>query len=119
MAEAIARAIAGASVLVESAGTEAGEGLPATKDAVTVMSERGADITSHRSRSLESIDVSQFDLVFAMTPLIGERVRRLGVDAARIGYLEVEDPYGRGLAAYRTAAEEIEHALRPFLAAAR
>lgn len=111
MAEALARSITGGSVQFESAGVEAADGMPATEHAVTVMAERGADITSHRSRSVESVDVRQFDLVVAITPWIADRLQRLGVDAARIRSFHVDDPYCKGLAEYRKAADEIEQAL--------
>lgn len=111
MAESIARAMIGSDAQVESAGIEAADGLPATEHAVTVMAERGIDITSHRSRSVESVDVYQFDLVLAMMPWIAARLRDLGVDSGRIRSIQVEDPYCRGLAEYRKAASEIEQAL--------
>lgn len=114
MAEALARSITGGSVQVESAGIEAADGMPATEHAVTVMAERGADITNHRSRSIESVDVSQFDVVVAMTPWIADRLRRIGVDPARIRSVHVDDPYCKGLTAYRKAADEIEQALHQF-----
>jgi len=112
MAEALARSITGGSVQVESAGIEAPDGMPATEHAVTAMAERGADITNHRSRSVESLDIRQFDVVVAMTPWIADRLRRLGVDPARIRSIHVDDPYCKGLAEYRQAADEIEQALR-------
>jgi protein-tyrosine-phosphatase len=112
MAEALARRVAGCGVQVESAGIEAADGIPATEHAVTVMAERGADIKSHRSRSVESVDILQFDVVIAMTPWIADRLRRLGVDAARIRSMQVEDPYCKGVAEYRRAADGIEQALQ-------
>jgi protein-tyrosine-phosphatase len=112
MAEAFARSMTGGDVQVESAGIEAGDGIPATEHAVTVMAERGIDITSHRSRAVESVDVLQFDLVVAMTTSIADRLLRLGVNAARLRFVQVEDPYCKGLAEYRKAAAEIEQALR-------
>ena len=96
MAEALARRVAGGGVQVESAGIEAADGIPATEHAVTVMAERGADIKNHRSRSVDSVDVLQFDVLVAMTPWIAERLRRLGVDAARIRSIQVEDPLLQG-----------------------
>lgn len=115
MAEAIARSIAGGNVMLESAGIEAADGILATEHAVTVMDERGTDIRSHRSRSVESVDIARFDIVVAMTPWIADRLQRLGVDAARIRSLDVDDPYCKGLAEYRRVADEIEQALQRLL----
>jgi len=119
MAAAMTRVLLGDDVLVESAGIEAADRLPATEHAVTVMAERGVDILGHRSRPVESLDLSQFDIVVAMTPSVASRLRHLGVEDTRIQTINVEDPYGKGLDAYRTAASEIEHALRSVLLAAR
>lgn len=115
MAEATARVLLGDGALVESAGIEAAQGMPATDHAVTVMAERGIDITGHRSRPIESVDLSLFDLVVAMTPSVASRLRILGVEDARLQAINVEDPYGKGLTAYRAAADDIERALRDVL----
>jgi len=112
MAQAIGRALWGPTVSVESAGIEAGHNDPATKHAVATMAEMGIDIKGHRSRSVQSLDLSRFDLVIAMTPRIGETLVQLGVDVARIRSVDVGDPYGRGLDTYRAAAKQIERELR-------
>lgn len=115
MAEGIARNILGAGAAVESAGVEAGEDMPATQHALAVMAERGIDISDHRSRPVESVNLSLFDVVIAMTSSIAETLRRLGVEPARVQSIDVDDPYCKGLAAYRTAAEQIERGLRRVL----
>ena len=112
MAEALARSLIGGNFEVESAGIEAADGIPPTREAVIVMAERGADIAGHRSRSVESLDLREFDVVLAMTPWIADRLRHLGVDPARIRSMHVDDPYFKGLGQYRRAADEIEEALR-------
>ncbi|WP_447973731.1 arsenate-mycothiol transferase ArsC [Nitrospira sp. Kam-Ns4a] len=66
---------------------------------------------THRSRSVESLNVRQFDVVVAMTPWIADQLQRLGVDFAPLQSVNVDDPYGKGLAEYRKVADHIEQAL--------
>jgi protein-tyrosine-phosphatase len=54
------------SVGVGSAGTYAGEGNPATDEAIEAMEERQIDITSHRARRLTPELIQQAELVVAM-----------------------------------------------------
>jgi protein arginine phosphatase len=112
MAAAIARQILGASAHVESVGLEAGDGLPPTKHAVTVMEEMGIDISKNRSRDIESINLTVFDLVIAMTPVIAQRLVEIGVDGTKVVGLDVPDPYCKSVDKYRSTAQDIAVQLR-------
>lgn len=115
MAAALLRRLVGGKVEVQSAGTDAGNGLPPTKESVSVMKELGIDIGAHRSRDIADLDLTEFDLVLALTPSIAEDLRNLGADPARIKQLKVADPYGKGIDVYRSTAAEIEHQLSSLL----
>lgn len=52
---------------VASAGTWAGTGSPATRDAVEVVAAYGANLESHSSRSIEAHEIAAADLIVAMT----------------------------------------------------
>jgi protein-tyrosine-phosphatase len=52
---------------VESAGTAAADGLPATPEAVRVLAEAQIDLSPHRSRRLTADLVEQADIVVVMT----------------------------------------------------
>jgi protein-tyrosine phosphatase len=108
MAQGLVRHLLGSECVVESAGMEAAEGLPAMKDAISVMREHGIDISSHQSRGIEELDLASFDVVVAMTPFIAWRLREMGVDCDRIAQLDVADPYGKGIEVYRLTAQEIQ-----------
>lgn len=112
MAAAMARHLLGESAHVESAGTSASEGAAAARDAVQVMRERGLDLSSHRSRAVDGLNLRDFDLLIAMTPAIAREVRALGADPSMVATLDIEDPYCKGLDAYRAASIAIERALR-------
>lgn len=107
MAEAIARQILGAAANVESAGIDVCDGASATQDAIAVMAERGLDIRDHRSRGIDTVDATAFDLVVAMTPAIAHSLRSIGVDPSAIIELDISDPYGKGIDAYRERADSI------------
>jgi protein-tyrosine phosphatase len=71
MAEAILKHLAAASGIagleVRSAGTATIDGVPASGHAVSVMRERGLDITRHRSTRLTSELVQWADIILTMT----------------------------------------------------
>ncbi|HCJ09787.1 MAG TPA: hypothetical protein DHW14_01275 [Clostridiales bacterium] len=109
---------------VESAGTAAVEGAPASREAVEVMKERGLDLSGHRSRPLTKDLVSQARLILTMEkrhrdavleahPEAADRVHTLkgfAGTAEEEGGEDVADPIGQGPEAYRRAAEEIARA---------
>lgn len=115
MAEVIARHLLGSKAYIQSAGVDADGESAATKEAVAVMREQGLDISSHRSRPLDSLNLADFELVVAMTPSIAQGLRDLGVDESKIAELNISDPYGRGIEVYRSTAEAITHQLRRLL----
>src|SRR5262245_63475713 len=68
-------------VSVESAGTGAWEGAPASEGAYLVMLEREIDISGHRARPLTPEMVQQADLILTMGRLQLGKVRELGAGA--------------------------------------
>lgn len=52
---------------VVSCGTRAGSNLPATREAIGVMSRLGIDISGHRSRPLDADRLASSDVIVAMT----------------------------------------------------
>ena len=58
---------AGVANEVSSAGTRAGSLTPAMPHAIAAVGEQGLDISSHRSRALDSRSIANADLVLGMT----------------------------------------------------
>ena len=56
-----------ADITVESAGTFAGEGEPASAQSVAVMKDYGIDLSGHRSSTLTKGKIDSADLIVAMT----------------------------------------------------
>jgi protein-tyrosine phosphatase len=117
MAEALARMaldqVDRRDILVESAGTSATRGEPAALLARQVLTERGGDLSNHRSRPLTIDLLLEADLILAMTqhhldnllaimPDIADRAMVLGSDGA-----DIDDPYGGTIHDYRQAADRI------------
>jgi len=128
LAEALARRMAaerGLSLVVESAGTGALPGSPATDPAILVGIERGLDLSGHRSRAVTADMASPATLFLAMTTGHVAAVRAAAPDA-RVALLDdfasggasrhpVPDPFGGDLEDYRDAADRIEKMLGPAL----
>ena len=129
LAEAIARRILAEAgkdnVIVESAGTSAWDGSPASDEALLVGVERNIDLSGHRSRRLTPEMVEQADLVLVMSPEHLTRVREM--DPTANAYLlagygsgegarhAISDPFGGDLDAYRETADELERQLTEIL----
>ena len=113
-------------VEVESAGTGAGDGAPASEGAYLVALESGLDLSAHRARLLTKELVDQADLVLTMSrPHLG-RVRELG-GGSRAHLLgeyaglagaqaEVGDPFGGAVEEYRATLRELEVMMPAILA---
>jgi len=99
---------------VASAGTWGMDGRPASENAVTVMAERGVDISAHRARTISGGDVAEADLVLVMShehllilestwPQYRWKMHRLSEMAGR--RKDISDPYGGPVEEYRACAD--------------
>jgi protein-tyrosine-phosphatase len=108
-------------ITVESAGTGAYDGAPASEGAFLIAVEAGLDLTRHRARLLDSALVSEADLILTMSKGHLTRVERLG--GAGKAYLlgayanaspeesELRDPYGGDVEGYRQTLQQLERLL--------
>jgi protein-tyrosine-phosphatase len=107
------------NVRVASAGLSAGDGHPATHEAVVVAAREGIDLSGHRSRPLTPDAAAWADLILVMGPQhlaavdrlgAGERATTLGDFAAGpdgIGE-PVRDPYGGPEEVYEETFRELQ-----------
>jgi protein-tyrosine phosphatase len=109
-------------VQVESAGTAAWEGQPATDPSIEVAARDGVDLRAHRSRRLTPALVREADLVLVMERSHLAAVRTLGAPADRVQMLSeypppgepslpVSDPFGASIEAYEECWRRIKHHL--------
>jgi protein-tyrosine-phosphatase len=115
LAEVMARERFGDSFRFTSAGTRAIEGYEASEHSQTVASERGLDLSRHRSTPLA--DCPEPDLVIGMEQhhLVAAHHQFPDLDASLIVLLDhpraIIDPYLHSIDVYRDTAGHIERAL--------
>ncbi len=108
-------------ILVISAGTAAMAGSGPSPEAVTVMAQRGLDLSRHESQPLSDRLVRFADLILTMTdshrqtilqqwPAAAGRVHLLSRDN-----LDIPDPIGGTLERYQECAAQIEHCLKSWV----
>jgi glycine hydroxymethyltransferase len=107
---------------VLSAGVSTYPGQPPSAHAVEVLEELGVDISQHRSRPISERVIDEADWIVAMTrshldsiiylfPRAAEKVYLLREFEPGAASLDVADPIGMGLEAYRAAREIIRNGL--------
>jgi protein-tyrosine-phosphatase len=124
MAEYLLRARLGPETewTVGSAGLAAWGGSPASREAVSVMAEKGLDLGPHRSRPLTSDLVRGAGLIVVMTGAHQEDILRLYPEAkGRVYRLKsfglagrqanIDDPVGLSTEGYRVVRDEIDRAI--------
>jgi protein-tyrosine phosphatase len=100
---------------IESAGTNAGYGEPASTHAQRAMTQRGLSLAQHHSRPLADISLAEFDLFLCMTSHHAAYVRQQGIDAKKIQVVNAEhggvpDPFGGSAETYAACAKVLAHA---------
>lgn len=107
----------GVQVEIASSGLAAMPGDSASAGAVTVMREKGIDLSGHRSSLLTRQDVEDADLVLTMTsghrevlcrivPSCKDKIHTLAQYAGTFG--DVPDPFGQSDHVYRRVAVTLE-----------
>jgi len=108
-------------VKVLSAGLNAVGGTP-TAEAIETMRQEGIEISGSMSRQLTKKLIEEADLILTMEkrykddilsrhPKAKGKVFTLKEFAGETGNLDIEDPYGKGMEAYKACAMEIEQSL--------
>jgi len=119
MAEGLARQMFGDRARVQSAGSEPSKVNPY---AIEAMKEVGADLSSHSSKSVDTIDPASVDTVIT---LCAEEVCPVFLSKARRIHWPIPDPASKDstiphdemLARFRTARDTIRGKLEAFAAA--
>ena len=105
---------------IQSAGTWAEPGRPATQLAKAVMQQRNLDLSSHRSRSVDAELFAAASVILFMTRHQQEALQAEFPDAQGKVYLlsqlvdgsfDIEDPYGGNLDDYELCAADLENIL--------
>lgn len=99
-----------------SRGLAVPEGCGASKNAITVMKNRGIDITSHKATQLSDADVNDCDVVLTMTKghrdillyHYPEARRKIFTLGEYVDGIDISDPYGGNEQVYEACARQIE-----------
>lgn len=105
-----------------SAGVSAVAGMPASAAGVEAMRECGSDLSSHRSRPVDSAAVDAAAVIVVMTAAHCGQMKALFPHAAQKVFLlksftpeggtgDVRDPIGASVDVYRSIRDEIAEAL--------
>ncbi|MGE3317394.1 MAG: Sua5/YciO/YrdC/YwlC family protein [Planctomycetaceae bacterium] len=100
--------------MVASAGLSAHSGAPASPEAVTLLTQRGIDLSTHASQPITDPMLDQTDHIYTMTsahrdallgvrPDLADRVQLLARDNS-----DISDPIGGSFEVYKTCQREIE-----------
>ena len=94
---------------VTSAGVAAIPGAAASANAITVMKERGLDLTGHRSRAVQDLNLADIDVFWCMGGNHALYLVEAGVAVDTVRILNeagggVPDPYGGDVMIYERCA---------------
>ena len=112
-------------VAIQSAGTGASFGMPASAEAVAVATEQGIDLSGHRSQPLTPALAEWADMILAMGPSHLHTIDALGggnkaslltdfIEGEGAGQT-IEDPYGSSIDTYRLTHTQLETAIEAML----
>jgi protein-tyrosine-phosphatase len=114
----------GAAIEIDSAGTAAAGGEPASAGSLRVAAASGFDLSGHRARPVTRERVRDADFVFVMSPSHRPAVEALGAPPGRVHVLSewpapgdpglpVFDPFGASFEAYEECWRRLrQHARR-------
>ena len=129
MAEVIFNSLAeqkGLDWRAESAGVAAVAERPASQNAIQAVAEIGLDLNQHRTRFLPGIDLNEYSLFVALGEEHADILRSIGIPANLVRVLhrapnvddpydlrmDIVDPYGGDLNAYRRCRDDIVGAVK-------
>ncbi|SFQ98177.1 low molecular weight protein arginine phosphatase [Desulfoscipio geothermicus] len=107
-----------------SAGLAALPDSEASPQAVSVLKERGIDLSGHRSTQISPEDIEEASLVLTMTTFHRDNLRRAAPEAAEKIYTlaeyagsggDIPDPFGLSEETYRIVAGELNALVRDAL----
>lgn len=127
-AEILLKSRGGSNVSVlGSYGLDTKEGSPAQDDAISVAKERGIDLSNHSAKLLDSVKISEADVIFIFDlknyfdfksrfPESMEKLVFLGLFSAKESKrLLIFDPYGKSKEYFREVYSQIDSAINGLL----
>lgn len=114
----------------ESAGVAAVGDRPASPNAILAVAELGLDLNMHRTRFLPAVDLNEYSLFVGLNEEHADILRSVGIPANMVRVLnrapnvddiydlrlDIVDPYGGDLDAYRKCRDDIVGAVKLLIA---
>lgn len=102
----------GITTRISSAGVAAGDGYPATDEAVQVLSVMGIELSGHRSTPLTLGMIDHAEIIYTMTPSHAQAVMTMAPNSVhKVFVLDehqgVPDPIGQGIEVYQHTADRL------------
>jgi protein-tyrosine phosphatase len=119
----------GLDIEARSAGLFASHGIPAPWEILQLAEEEGLDLSRHEARGVTLALFNGADLVLVMEPAQRDELHALfGIESGKVRLLSeyssgtrdddaIADPYGRSIAHYRTALDEIRESVQGLIGA--
>ena len=118
MAQAIAKDLIdqqepqGITTHITSAGVAAGEGIPATNEAISVLHKMGIELSGHQSKLLTLPMIDNAEIIYTMTPSHAQAVMTMAPNSVhKVFVLDehqgVPDPIGQGTDVYQHTARRL------------
>ncbi len=103
----------GITTRVISAGVAAGEGMPATDEAVQVLKGMGIEFKNHQSRLLTLPMIDQAEVIYTMTPSHAQAIMTMAPNSVHKVFVldeheAVPDPIGQGIDIYQHTADRLD-----------
>lgn len=97
---------------ISSAGVRTVDGLEASDNAVSVMKEKGHDLSNHRSRQITEEMAQNSHLILCMTKGHKEYIMPVNGNTFTIGeysgtFEEIADPFGGSIEDYRRCRDQL------------
>lgn len=103
------------SILAESAGVGATDGAPASASAIEEMKRREIDISHHRARHVNSIDITKFEMAIALDREVAVFFRTALPDYQALVTWDIPDPFGGSPVGYQPTADMIRAHIEEFI----
>lgn len=102
-------------IIVESAGiSREAVGQTAAPDWETLRDLTGVDLSQHRSRCIDDLDVEQYDKIICLDEKVYQQLLGRGWAKERVKLVAIPNPWQQGLQAYRDCHATIKELVKEF-----
>lgn len=102
-------------IIVESAGlNREAAGQTAATEWETLREMTGVDLSQHRSRCIDDLNVEQYDKIICLDEKVYQQLLAKGWSPLRVKLADIPNPWQKGLQAYRDCYTTIKELVKEF-----